>query len=153
MAVAGAPVAGGAPVGAMGTVAGGGAVTWAGGFAAGAAGGRLVSSWVATFGAGAAVGWGWPSSPAPRPNASWRLSSAMTWTRTLAVPGPTTPRSWALRRERSMMRSLTKGPRSLMRTWICRPLSRLVTRTRVGIGRVLWAAVMASWSYSSPLAV
>ena len=45
-----------------------------------------------------------------------------------------------------MMRSPTKGPRSFTRTTTDRPFSRLVTRTKQGIGSVLCAAVIAYMS-------
>ena len=45
-----------------------------------------------------------------------------------------------------MMRSPTNGPRSFTRTTTDRPFSRLVTRTKQGIGNDLWAAVMAYMS-------
>ena len=51
------------------------------------------------------------------------------------------------------MRPRTKGPRSLTRTTIERPLSRLVTRTLTGIGSVGCAAEMIVRSKISPFAV
>ena len=52
-----------------------------------------------------------------------------------------------------MTRPWAYGPRSLIRTWIERPFSRLVTRTMAGIGRVLCAAVRPFSLDRSPLAV
>ena len=51
------------------------------------------------------------------------------------------------------MRSSTKGPRSFTRTRSFRPLSRLVTSTIDGSGKVVCAALTAFMSKSSPLAV
>ena len=55
--------------------------------------------------------------------------------------------------ERSMMRPLTKGPRSFTRTTTVLPFWVLVTFTRVPKGRLRWAAVSLPWSKRSPLAV
>jgi hypothetical protein len=52
-----------------------------------------------------------------------------------------------------MMRPATNGPRSLTRTTTTIPLARFVTRTIVPNGKVRWAAVKASASNISPLAV
>src|SRR5437870_6583648 len=63
------------------------------------------------------------------------------------------PSRWAAAYERSITRRPANGPRSLMRTSTERPLSKLVTRTRVPSGSVRCAAVSAFMSYASPLAV
>src|ERR1700735_4599292 len=49
--------------------------------------------------------------------------------------------------------SATKGPRSLMRTCVCLPLRRFVTRTTALKGSVRCAAVNSCMSYVSPLEV
>ena len=54
-----------------------------------------------------------------------------TSTRTRATPCSSKPRSWAARRERSMIRPCTNGPRSLMRTVIT-PRVLKVRHARVG---------------------
>ena len=62
--------------------------------------------------------------------------------------------SWfASARVRSITRLLMKGPRSLMRTVMMRPLFVLMTRTIVPNGNVRWAAVKALEFDCSPLAV
>ena len=66
--------------------------------------------------------------------------------RTRAVPLRTTSSSCAAVRDRSMMRLRANGPRSLMRTTVLMPLSRLVTRTIAGICNVRCAAVRSPWS-------
>ena len=52
-----------------------------------------------------------------------------------------------------MIRSPWNGPRSLTRTTISLPVTRLRTETYVGRGNVLWAAVILCMSYVSPLEV
>lgn len=49
-----------------------------------------------------------------------------------------------------MIRPRTKGPRSLTRTLIRRPFSRLITSTIEGSGKVVCAAEGLSMSKSSP---
>ena len=56
-------------------------------------------------------------------------------------PGPTMPMASAAASERSRMRLLRNGPRSLIRTCVAGPLSRLCTSTRVPNGSVRCAAV------------
>ncbi len=68
------------------------------------------------------------------------LSSFMILTRTGVVPLDSKPSSWAARRDRSMIRPSTKGPRSLTRKRSERPFCRLVTWTTLGSGNVLCAA-------------
>ena len=114
-----------------------------------------------TFGAGAAVVAGFSSVLVPmdgnRPSLASRsrrrLSSARICTRTRATPCFWKPRSLAPSLERSMILPGMKGPRSLTRTTMERPLSRLVTRTAEGIGRVLWAAETTLGLNISPFAV
>ena len=52
-----------------------------------------------------------------------------------------------------MMRPSTNGPRSFTRTTTLLPVSRSVTRTYVGSGSVLCAAVIAYMLYGSPVEV
>jgi hypothetical protein len=63
------------------------------------------------------------------------------------------PNCRAASRDRSMIRFPTNGPRSLTRTTSFRPLSRLVTSTIEGSGRVVCAADTWFMSKISPLAV
>ena len=60
-----------------------------------------------------------------------------TFRRTVVTPAFSIRKTRAARRERSIMRPRTKGPRSLIRTTTLRPLLRRVTRTRVPNGSVL----------------
>src|SRR5271166_1011537 len=69
-------------------------------------------------------------------SATWMLSSFMILTRTGAAPLVSKPRSCEARRDTSIMRPRANGPRSLTRSCNVRPLSRLVTWTMLGIGRV-----------------
>src|SRR5689334_9858593 len=108
--------------GALTTVTGGGAPAGSGGGATGAG----------TLGAGAAE-------PAPP-------RDEMTRTSTGAVPCVSMSSFAAAVYERSMMRSPTNGPRSLMRTTTLRPLRRFVTSAYAGSGSVLCAAVIAYMS-------
>ena len=59
----------------------------------------------------------------------------------------------AAARERSMIRPLPWGPRSLIVTSTTLPLRRFVTLARLPKGRRGWAAVSACWSKRWPLAV
>ena len=72
------------------------------------------------------------------------LHSLQISTFTRAKPASSMPICWAARRDMSMMRPLMKGPRSLMRTSTCLPLSIRVTRTHVPNGRLRCAAVISS---------
>src|SRR5271156_3174399 len=69
--------------------------------------------------------------------------------RTLAVPVPTISIACAAESDRSITRLATNGPRSLMRTSVCLPLFRLVTRTPKLKGRVRGAAVNCGMAYIS----
>src|SRR5690349_18195799 len=73
--------------------------------------------------------------------------------RTRVVPSSVKSRSSAARLERSMIRLVSAGPRSLILTSTERRFVRLVTRTTAPIGKVRWAAVKAPGSNGSPLAV
>jgi hypothetical protein len=76
------------------------------------------------------------------------------FTLTRATPFFVIPISSAARFERSRPRPRTPGPpRSLIRTFTERPVAGLVTITEEPIGKVREAAVKASGSYGSPLAV
>src|SRR5262245_54766667 len=72
---------------------------------------------------------------------------------TAAWPAPTKPSSRAAAFDTSIMRPLTNGPRSLMRTTTALPLPVLVTFTLVPNGRLRWAAVRAEGFIRSPDAV
>ena len=75
-------------------------------------------------------------------------------TLTLATPFFVIPISSAACFDRSRPRPWTPGPpRSLIRTFTERPVVGLVTITEEPIGKVREAAVKASGSYGSPLAV
>src|SRR3954447_22591492 len=63
------------------------------------------------------------------------------------------PSCLAAASDRSSMRPLTNGPRSLMRTTTLRPLFWLVTLSLVPNGRLRWAAVNAPGFMRSPEAV
>ena len=73
------------------------------------------------------------------------------WIRTLAIPSifKANAAPW----DKSIIRFPTNGPRSLRRTTNCFPLLRLVTQSKLFKGKVLWAAVKASLSNISPVAV
>src|SRR5947207_7435325 len=84
------------------------------------------------------------------PNTSKRQTRAM---QTAVWPDPMKPSWVAAPRERSSMRPLTNGPRSLMRTTTLRPLFLLVTLSLVPNGKLRWAAVNAAGFMRSPEAV
>lgn len=69
------------------------------------------------------------------------------------TPALINPRRFAPPRVRSMTRPRMKGPRSLIRTMIERPLRLFVTRTFEPKGNDLCAAVLAPCRRRSPLAV
>ncbi len=72
---------------------------------------------------------------------------------TLATPASNKPISFAAALVKSMIRLLTYGPRSLIRTTTNLLFERLVTFSFVPKGRDLWAAVFLFCRYISPLAV
>ena len=77
---------------------------------------------------------------------------AITVSFTFAVPGPIRSMLRAAAFERSMIRSRTNGPRSVMRTSTVLLLDKFFTRTQVPKGSVRCAAVHCSMSYISPFA-
>src|SRR5262245_43302696 len=82
--------------------------------------------------------------------------SAIWWItlrRTSATPSAIISSALAAAFDRSMMRPATNGPRSLIRTTTERPLAVFSMRTLVPNGRELCAAVSATSSIFSPLAV
>ena len=85
-----------------------------------------------------------------RPAAQTRRAPEIAHPHLAHAPRCSMPSASAAPRDRSMIRSSTNGPRSLTRSTIRRPLARLVTSTRPGSGRVLWAAVRACMSNRSP---
>lgn len=72
---------------------------------------------------------------------------------TRVTPFSVMPIFFAALLERSRLRPLTKGPRSLMRTFTDCPFCGLVTFTVDPIGKVREAAVKSFGLYGSPLAV
>jgi hypothetical protein len=74
-------------------------------------------------------------------------------TLTLATPSWATPIRLAAASDRSRLRPLTNGPRSLTLTTTELPVERLVTRIRDPRGKVLDAAVKLCSLKTSPLVV
>jgi hypothetical protein len=72
---------------------------------------------------------------------------------TSATPSRVVPSLFAAPCDRSMSRPSTYGPRSLTSTSTCLPVEGSVTVTSAPSGSSGWAAVIASWSNGSPLAV